>query len=416
MSCQKIKLVTRDDSVTEIERRAAERSVLIKNLLADLEFGPDEVVPAIPIPNVSLGVLRKVVEWCEHHQDDEDPATEPSSEVIFHSKYVECSDWDRQFMEVDLDMLLSIILASNYLDIKPLLVLGYNAVANKIRGRSLEDIDAILNNRSSALPCSEAPGSSVDSQKSENLPYTSTFHPTPQTAFGVRELLAHRLPPELAIPIVTLGYSPWLVKRRVEEQSYRADDFSSPSDPSVAGLYLSTEPIPLGIGKVIPQRVIFQTRAADQGWATFGGDGTFHNSHTWFEASILQPSSDRVEDEVRAAALEHDGDLSEPWEDAGSATQALRDKGWEFVRGQDGQITWRVCNSITARSKYKNYRVEWRRGLDTEVEDERATGKGEGFLELLQPGFAIVLWARAEQRAWINRVAAASIEIEYELL
>ncbi|KAM4055923.1 hypothetical protein HRG_002849 [Hirsutella rhossiliensis] len=264
----------------------------------------------------------------------------------------------------------------------------------------------------------DAPGFSIDPRSPSVLPYSCTFYPTLNGALSARRLLEHRLPPELAVAVVFLGYSPWLLKRRVEERRYNANDFWMPGPrASVAGLYLSTERIPTDIGPVIPQRIIFQTRAADQGWATFGGNGTFDNNHTWFEASILQPSCrGGVGDDPRSVALEDDNVLSNPWENAESARQALRDKGWDFVETEDGQITWRVCSNITARSDYRNYRVEWQRGVKTEVDDERAVGKGEGFLELLEPGCIVVLWARAEQQLWVNHVAAASIEIEYGLL
>jgi hypothetical protein len=53
--------------------------------------------------------------------------------------------WDQTFMQVDQEMLFEIILASNYLDIKPLLDVGCKTVANMIKGRSPEKIRKIFN-------------------------------------------------------------------------------------------------------------------------------------------------------------------------------------------------------------------------------------------------------------------------------
>ncbi|KAI1396217.1 hypothetical protein F4819DRAFT_475940 [Hypoxylon fuscum] len=253
----------------------------------------------------------------------------------------------------------------------------------------------------------------MEPQTPSVLQFSDTFHPSITDAESVIDLLRRKVPFELVIQIFSLGYNPWVAKRRVHEREYRAnyntgDDYNSGDGYSVAGLYLSTERIPNDARRVLPQRVIFQTRAADQGWATFGGEGTFENSHTWFETRILRPFPGNQD-------VTLDVSLLPTWWDVAAARGALRESGWDFVEGEGGHITWRVCNNITACSEYRDYKVEWRRGIQTEVEDERAVGRGEGFVELLKPGFVVVLWARAEQGAWRNKVGAATIEIEYSL-
>ncbi|OTA67908.1 hypothetical protein K449DRAFT_430014 [Hypoxylon sp. EC38] len=253
----------------------------------------------------------------------------------------------------------------------------------------------------------------MDSETLDILPFRCAFHPTLENAEEVRSILENRVPREIAIEIVSLGYSPWLAKRRVHEERYHTELPRPEAGYSVAGLYLSSERIPVLEYKVIPRRIIFQTMAADQGWADFEGDGTFDNSHTWFEASILHPINPSTQTNSPLPALEDV--LVNTWWDVESARSDLNEQGWDFVQREDRQLTWRTCNNITAQREYQDYWVEWIRRVETEVEDERAKGKGEGFLELLEPGFIVVLWARAEQRAWKNRVKAATIEIEYEL-
>lgn len=74
---------------------------------------------AIPLPNVSANVLKKVLEWCDHHRKDPEPLAEDQDDT--RRKTTEISDWDAKFIQVDQEMLFEIILAANYLDIKPLL-------------------------------------------------------------------------------------------------------------------------------------------------------------------------------------------------------------------------------------------------------------------------------------------------------
>lgn len=248
------------------------------------------------------------------------------------------------------------------------------------------------------------------------LPYSESCHTTLAAAVETRDVLAERFLPELARPIMSHGCNPWLANRRDEERQYRTKPTGRGTfnDYSIAGLYLTTEIIPTQMRNIIPQRIIFQTQAADQGWADNGGHGTFVNSHTWFEASILRPWSADGEDNGNKELPE--GGQPDKWWDVTRAREDMRSRGWDFVEGEGGRLTWRVCNNLTACRRFRNYKVEWRRGVVTEVGDEKAVGKGEGFLELLTPGCVVALWARAEELNWVNKVAAATIEIEYEFL
>lgn len=68
---------------------------------------------------MSLPHRQQVIEWCEHHRKDPEPLPEDLDDT--RKKTTEISEWDRKFIEVDQEMLFEIILAANYLDIKPLL-------------------------------------------------------------------------------------------------------------------------------------------------------------------------------------------------------------------------------------------------------------------------------------------------------
>ena len=142
-----IKLTTSDNASLQVERKVAERSILIKNLLEDLGGDNDE---AIPIPNVNEAVMKKVLEWCEHHKDDP-PATQ-DDDSDSRKKSTDIDEWDQKFMQVDQEMLFEIILAANYLDIKALLDVGCKTVANMIKGKSPEEIRKTFNIQNDFTP------------------------------------------------------------------------------------------------------------------------------------------------------------------------------------------------------------------------------------------------------------------------
>ncbi|KAI5477114.1 S-phase kinase-associated protein 1 [Pseudohyphozyma bogoriensis] len=139
-----------DNEQFPVAKEVAIRSVLIKNLLDDL----DESEAPIPLPNVSANVLKKVLEWCEQHKKDPEPIADDGDDT--RKKTTEISDWDQKFIQVDQEMLFEIILAANYLDIKPLLDVGCKTVANMIKGKQPEEIRKLFNIVNDFTPEEEA--------------------------------------------------------------------------------------------------------------------------------------------------------------------------------------------------------------------------------------------------------------------
>jgi len=149
MSDKKISLKSNEGVVMTVDRAVAERSVLIKNMVEDMgEEAFDTEV--IPIPNVNEAVLKKVLEWCEHHRND--PAPTNDDETDSRKKSTDIDEWDQKFMQVDQEMLFEIILAANYLDIKALLDVGCKTVANMIKGKSPEEIRKTFNIQNDFTP------------------------------------------------------------------------------------------------------------------------------------------------------------------------------------------------------------------------------------------------------------------------
>ncbi|KAI1466651.1 uncharacterized protein F4812DRAFT_60811 [Daldinia caldariorum] len=277
------------------------------------------------------------------------------------------------------------------------------------------------------------------------LPFAQPLHPTLRDAEEVRAILERKVPPELAVQIVSLGYSPWVAKRRADECIFYPDYSSPDENHCVAVLHLASERVPDDDGddgnddngrrRVVPRRVIFQTSAAYGGWVSDRSsyfakeEDAFRNSHARFDASILRPlspspSSSSSSSSSRGAERQGTGQdmlppleiaVSDCWWEPRAAADALREKGWEFVEAEDGRIEWRVCNNSEAHREWQDYKVEWTRGLRADSKDDDRVGKGAGFVELLKPGYIVVLWARTGLRSWCSKVRAATIEIEYEL-
>lgn len=120
----------------KVDMDVASMSVLIKNMIEDCDEQTDV---ALPLPNVKMAILQKVVEWCKYHAAAQ---SEEIQKPLKSANLQECgvSEWDCGFVDVEQEMLFEIILAANYLDIKALLDLTCAKVASMIKGKTPEEI------------------------------------------------------------------------------------------------------------------------------------------------------------------------------------------------------------------------------------------------------------------------------------
>ena len=148
---QSVVLQSNDQKPVEylVSRDAVKMSGLMKDMLEDQDGDDQQTV--IPIPNVNGRTLKYVLEYCEqHHNNRAEPIDKPLrgkiEEVI--------STWDRQFLLTDLikggdekqhELLIDVIMAANFLNIKDLLDLTCASVASMIKGKNPEQIRALFN-------------------------------------------------------------------------------------------------------------------------------------------------------------------------------------------------------------------------------------------------------------------------------
>ena len=130
----------------------AKMSELVKTMLDD--ENDESETQEIPLPNVKATVLAKVIEFCTHHK------TESMNEI---EKPLKSSDmrevvqkWYADFVNVEQVLLFELILAANYMDIKPLLDLTCATVASMIKGKTPEEIRRTFNITNDFSPEEEA--------------------------------------------------------------------------------------------------------------------------------------------------------------------------------------------------------------------------------------------------------------------
>ncbi|KAJ3413978.1 hypothetical protein HDV05_007267 [Chytridiales sp. JEL 0842] len=138
-----VKLTSSDGKEFTVEKAVAERSILLKNMLEDVG---DADTP-IPLPNVKGDILKKVIDYCIHHKDDPAAPIEEDKDAFdsTRKRTDDIDEWDAAYIKVGNEELFEIILAANYMDIKPLLDLGCKTVANMIKGKTAEQIREMFN-------------------------------------------------------------------------------------------------------------------------------------------------------------------------------------------------------------------------------------------------------------------------------
>ncbi|KAL3529946.1 hypothetical protein ACH5RR_009268 [Cinchona calisaya] len=133
-SSKMIVLKSSDGETFELEEAVALESQTIKHLIED-----NCADTCIPLPNVTSDILAMVIEYLKKHV-----ATKPSSESL--------KSFDADFVKVDQGTLFDLIKAANYLDIKSLLDLTCQVVADMMKGKTPEEIRKTFHIKNDYIP------------------------------------------------------------------------------------------------------------------------------------------------------------------------------------------------------------------------------------------------------------------------
>ena len=154
-----ITLKSSDGELFQVEEAVAMESQTIRHMIED-----DCADNGIPLPNVNSKILSKVIEYCNKHVQaspipaDSGAAADASSSTstAAAAPAEDLKSFDAEFVKVDQATLFDLILAANYLNIKGLLDLTCQTVADMIKDKTPEEIRKIFNIKNDFTPEEEA--------------------------------------------------------------------------------------------------------------------------------------------------------------------------------------------------------------------------------------------------------------------
>jgi hypothetical protein len=236
-------------------------------------------------------------------------------------------------------------------------------------------------------------------------PHSGTFTPSYDDVCQARAILKTlSLPTELVLQV--LDHAQYWPEHRF---------LASPESPRVAaapvgqishavlcldaGIFSNSTVNPMRKGGEIfkIKSLEFECVSRDQGWTSEMTRGTFQTS-SWLEVSILRRNGDNNAHSPVPRFVN-------TWiSDPSGLHMSVADQGWHLVKRpesaeqgpQDGEgdFAWYLQgNQVAVSREGLKYRVVW---AENGNEGNEGAGSGEGFLQELQDGDRILVWARAK--------------------
>lgn len=142
-----VALASEDGQVFTVLTNVAKMSKTLTDLMASVDLTSGNPVQ---VPTVDAKSLAVVVEWCTRHINDPAPVPKDAKdgaglgEVAPEPPKLPEED-QKVFAALDQEALFRLILAANYLDIRPLLDQACQAVALSVLGKTPKEIYALFN-------------------------------------------------------------------------------------------------------------------------------------------------------------------------------------------------------------------------------------------------------------------------------
>jgi len=147
-----VRLVSVEGESYEVPLDVAKMSELVKNMIDDDQ--DEDEAQEIPLPNVKSQILAKVIDFLNHYKTE--AMTDIEKPLKSANMHEVVQDYYANYVTVEQDILFELILAANYLDIKPLLDLTCATVASMIKGKTPEEIRKTFNIVNDFTPEEEA--------------------------------------------------------------------------------------------------------------------------------------------------------------------------------------------------------------------------------------------------------------------
>ncbi|XP_019198004.1 PREDICTED: SKP1-like protein 1A [Ipomoea nil] len=138
-SSKTIILKSSDGETFQVEEAVALESQTLKYMIVD----NDDTTITIPVPNVTSKILGIVIDYCKCHVEAAAKGTIDSNDL---------KAFDANFIKFDHKTLFDLLLAANFLDIKSLLDLTCQTIAEITKGKTPEEIRQIFNMQTAFAP------------------------------------------------------------------------------------------------------------------------------------------------------------------------------------------------------------------------------------------------------------------------
>jgi len=139
-----------DGEKLSVDLDVVNKSTILKNMIEDTGKDGD-----IPIPNIQLPILKKIIEFCEHYKSSN---PKEIRKPLASSKLTEnnVDEWDAAFIEMEkVDDIIDLVIAANFLDIESLVALGCAKIATFIKGKTVEEIRDVFGIQNDFTPQEE---------------------------------------------------------------------------------------------------------------------------------------------------------------------------------------------------------------------------------------------------------------------
>ncbi|GLJ19916.1 hypothetical protein SUGI_0360840 [Cryptomeria japonica] len=138
-------LLSSDNEKFHVEFEEALQMKIVKKFIdvpVKKNIKDPDIDRVFPVTNVSSSILKKVIEYIRYHLEA-NKSNKPKEEV---------KNWDTQFLSVNQQILVNLLMAANFLNVSNLFDLLCKTVADKIKDLSPEQIRERFNIKNDFTP------------------------------------------------------------------------------------------------------------------------------------------------------------------------------------------------------------------------------------------------------------------------
>jgi S-phase kinase-associated protein 1 len=141
-----VTLISQEKKEFRVSRKAAVQSQLVRTALED-----DKDAKEVSLVHIAAPIVEKVIQYMNYHIDQEPRKIESPLKSTIMRELVD--QFDAKFVDdIDLDTLMKLLLAANYMDVKTLTQLICAKIASMMKGKTADQIRKTFNIRGEFTP------------------------------------------------------------------------------------------------------------------------------------------------------------------------------------------------------------------------------------------------------------------------